>query len=127
MALVITGNKSTKLKGGTDYGSHLDEPVLKAPSAMAKIEKQKTYMGKPNGEVEQSEEKIHDGVIIPAHRLCQIHASGQHTVNLGNYESAKIMVGLTMPADKDDIDNAYDFAISWVSTRIEKEIKDSKN
>lgn len=128
MALVIKGNKSTKLKGGTDYADHLGQADqnLKAPTAMAKIETQKTYMGKPMGEVIQEEEKLHEGVIIPAHRLCTLHVSGQHTVNLGNYESAKIMVGLTMPADVDDIDEAYEFATSWVSDRIEKELDTTK-
>lgn len=129
MALTIVGKKSSKLKGGADYSEHLGEPAqtLKSKAAIADVSVQKTYMGKSTGPVKQDVEQLSDGVIIPAHKLGHIHVTGQHTVNLGNYESAKISVGLTLPTDVDDINESYEFALSWVNERIEKAIGDAKN
>lgn len=44
------------------------------------------------------------------------------TRNLGNYESVRLHVGITLPcpANATDIDNAYDEAKGWVDTRIEQ-------
>ena len=43
------------------------------------------------------------------------------TMNLGNYESAKIVVHLRVPCYKEEIDNAYIFAQKWVEDRVNKE------
>lgn len=44
------------------------------------------------------------------------------TRNLGNFESVRIHVGVTMPcpATPDEIDNAYHEAKGWVDARIEQ-------
>lgn len=128
MALTIKGNggKKSGLKGGTDYSQHLDEKIISKP-VIGKVETQKTHMGKPIGEPMQEEQVLHKGLTIPLDRLCQVQVSGTHTVNLGNYESAKIHVGLTMPADREDINESYEFAVGWVSERIKDAIDDAKN
>lgn len=43
------------------------------------------------------------------------------TINLGNFESAKITVSVSLPCYKEEIDDAYDFAQKWVENRIEQE------
>lgn len=44
------------------------------------------------------------------------------TKNLGNYESARYDVALTVEGEKGTEDELYDYAKTWVSTRI----KDAK-
>ena len=43
------------------------------------------------------------------------------TRNLGNYESVRLHVGLTLPCQptEEEINNAYEEAKGWVDTRIE--------
>lgn len=43
------------------------------------------------------------------------------TVNLGNYESAKIGVSVTVPCYTEEIDQAYEFAQAWAEERLSKE------
>jgi len=43
------------------------------------------------------------------------------TMNLGNYESAKIGVSMQVPCYTEEVDEAYAFAQSWVTARLEKE------
>lgn len=52
------------------------------------------------------------------------------TINLGNYESARVNISLQFPCYKEEIDDAYDFASKWVEDRINTEtklIRGSKN
>lgn len=43
------------------------------------------------------------------------------TLNLGNYNSIKISVAVELPCDTDKLDVAYDYAVKWVSDRVNKE------
>lgn len=43
------------------------------------------------------------------------------TMNLGNFESAKISVSVQVPCYREEIDDAYQFAQSWVEERVSKE------
>lgn len=43
------------------------------------------------------------------------------TINLGNYESAKIGVSVTIPCYMEEINSAYEFAQSWAEERLAKE------
>ena len=43
------------------------------------------------------------------------------TLNLGNYESAKLSVSVTIPCYKEEIDDAYEFAEAWAKDRLKKE------
>lgn len=56
----------------------------------------------------------------------KVTVEGSHTVNLGNFESAKIVVGVTVPCNPDTLNEAYDFALGWCSERIQAEVKNAK-
>jgi hypothetical protein len=58
--------------------------------------------------------------------LCTVTVGGSQTVNLGNYESAKISVSATIPCTQESMDDAYEFASAWVSAKIEDAIKGAK-
>ena len=45
------------------------------------------------------------------------------TMNMGNYESARIDVGVTIPCYKEELDDAHAFAIDWAESRLNKEIE----
>jgi hypothetical protein len=51
----------------------------------------------------------------------EVSVSCALTINLGNFESAKITVSVSIPCYKEEIDDAYDFAQKWVENRIEQE------
>jgi len=46
------------------------------------------------------------------------------TLNLGNYESARIDVSLVMPCYREEAEAAYTFARNWVEERLTAEVKD---
>lgn len=64
-----------------------------------------------------------DTTYIPPHLLAQVYVSGSRTVNLGNYEAAKITIGVTLPCHKEKISDSYEAASSWVSDRLEQAMK----
>ena len=52
------------------------------------------------------------------------------TLNLGNYESARISVSLTVPCYREEAHDAYAFARKWVIERVNQErdaIKENKD
>lgn len=49
-----------------------------------------------------------------------IHFEIGHTKNLGNYESIRFHVGVTLPAKVDTMDAAFDAAKEWADKKIEE-------
>lgn len=43
------------------------------------------------------------------------------TINLGNFESAKIGVSVTVPCYLEEVDRAYEFAQAWAEERLTRE------
>ena len=48
------------------------------------------------------------------------------TINLGNYESARVDVMLSIPCYIEEIDSVYEQAKDWVDTRVSKKYKELK-
>lgn len=48
------------------------------------------------------------------------------TVNLGNYESARVNVMLTVPCYFEEHDQAYEFAKAWVNKRTLEEAQEAR-
>ncbi|QZI85716.1 hypothetical protein CPT_Summit_060 [Stenotrophomonas phage Summit] len=63
------------------------------------------------------------GQVIPTHELVQLEIQGGKTINLGNYESAKINVSLRVPCTMQTLPDMYKFATGWVNEKIEEMIK----
>jgi hypothetical protein len=47
-----------------------------------------------------------------------IYVGGSRTINMGNFESVKITVGITLPCNKTDLNESYEMASDWVSEKI---------
>jgi hypothetical protein len=109
-----------KINKKDEFSAHLGE--MKAQVVVGTVSAQHK-----NGKMlVDKQETVHKGVMVPAEKMCQVHVGGSHTVNLGNYESAKISVGITVPCVKEDINDTYDFATNWVSDKITEAVKDVK-
>jgi hypothetical protein len=46
------------------------------------------------------------------------------TLNIGNYESARVDVRVTVPCYREELDDAYAFARKWAEERIAVEVKE---
>lgn len=55
---------------------------------------------------------------------CQVGFDASYTHNLGNYQSCKVGVSLTIPCPHGEIDAVFDFSKKWVQDRLQKEIDD---
>ena len=90
----------------------------------------KTTATKKVGGVESvlvdKQEEVHPPVMIPPDKLCMVYISGSQTINLGNYESAKVTVGVTLPCTFDALDSTYEAGSEWVSEKIIQASKDVK-
>jgi hypothetical protein len=69
------------------------------------------------GEGEEEVIAVHKFETEPAH----VSVDYALTLNLGNYESAKLSVSVTVPCYKEEIDAAYEFASTWAEERIKQE------
>lgn len=74
-------------------------------------------LGNPEGETETL--MVHRFVTDPARIGVRLHL----TLNLGNFESAKMDVSLDLPCYKEEIEEGYAFVEKWVEQRIEAERK----
>lgn len=101
------------------YDQHL---TSKPVQASVSVEKKSGAGGWPGAPAE-SEELI-PGLFTSNGMMVTV--DGGHTVNLGNYESAKIGVSLTVPCSPESLNEAYDWAITWVGQRIQAEVKSAK-
>jgi hypothetical protein len=122
----VGNNMAVTVKKKSEFDQHVPTKVVGKPvQANVSIQKKKAQEESPYVQTTQ-EEKVLNSALIPPDKLAHVHVSGTSTINLGNYESAKITVGLTFPTSVDDIGNAYDFASDWVSERMNKALKDVK-
>lgn len=79
----------------------------------------RTVSGKEVSSTQDEEEiEIHQFITEPA----KVTLTMGVTLNLGNYEGARIDVGITVPCYKEEVDQAHADALKWVETRIVKEI-----
>lgn len=110
------------IKKKDEFSAHLGGAKMEAKAVVGTISAQHK-----NGKMLlDKQETVHKGVMVAADQMCQVHVGGSHTVNLGNYESAKISIGITMPCTKADINDTYEFATNWVSEKMTDAVKDVK-
>ncbi|MEG1728734.1 MAG: hypothetical protein RR280_04245 [Bacteroidaceae bacterium] len=66
---------------------------------------------------------LEESEALPKHldpnAIALVGATGARTINLGNYESAKIEVYLQLPTAVGDIDATYAYATAWVEKKLE--------
>jgi hypothetical protein len=77
------------------------------------MEVRKTMFGKE--EVSNERIRIRPFVSHPA----SISVKAGITINLGNYESARVDVMMTMPCYPEEIDGVYEDVKSWVDGRVD--------
>lgn len=104
-----------------DYSSHLKTPTAKPITGSSTTTKVVAGTEMPAGISES--ETIHPGVFTDG---MSITVEGGRTLNLGNYESARVGVSITVPCDKDTLNDAYTFATEWVSEKINEAVELAK-
>lgn len=57
---------------------------------------------------------------------CEVGVVAGQTINLGNYNSARISVSVKLPCKKADLDQTYDEAMEWVDERMSDLIMQAK-
>ena len=118
MALNIKGGPPP-IKTGVSYTQHLG----KAKPIVGMTSTEHSIAGKPVAGGVAESKTLNPGVFTEG---MSIMVGGGRTLNLGNYESARVDVHITVPCEKNSLDAAYDFATTWVSERIEEAVKLAK-
>lgn len=109
---------SASVKQPPDYGKHLQtKPVTAQVSTSKSVAGQEVAKTLPETQV------LNPGVFTNG---MSITVEGGRVLNLGNYESARVGVTITVPCDKESLNDAYTFATDWVSSKIEEAIKMAK-
>jgi len=71
------------------------------------------------------EESSEDDDIISVHKFrtepAHVQVDYSLTINLGNFESARVGVSVRVPCYAEEIDDAYAYAQSWVAKRVGEE------
>jgi hypothetical protein len=49
-----------------------------------------------------------------------------NTINMGNFQSAHISVGLVLPCYREEIDGAYNYGREWVEARMVTEVQEAR-
>ena len=57
----------------------------------------------------------------------KVHVGFGLTINLGNYESARLDVSIEVPCYKEQADDAYVAAKAWVEARVQEEVAEIKS
>lgn len=72
----------------------------------------------PDGTTKHEDEVV--GQAVSASPLASVFVSMGITRNLGNYESVKVNIGITLPCevDADTIEQTYAEAKSWVDSKV---------
>lgn len=83
------------------------------------------FVSRSVGPTKNMPEPTGDEDVIAVHKFetepAEVGVDYALTMNLGNFNSAKISVSVRVPCYKEEIDEAYEFAQGWVETRVSKE------
>lgn len=89
-----------------------------ADAATAVVRKQyKTPEGE--GPIEEQDELIEVQVFVV--KPAEVRFGVGATINMGNFESARVDVMVTVPCYKEEVDDAYEFAKKWAWARLKAE------
>jgi len=114
------GKKSTPSMV-SEYAKHLDSsPLVGEVSVLKKSGKAEEKLG------HSSEEQLHPGVVLSEGELIHIQIEGGATINLGNYESARIAVTIRIPCTSKTLEEVYAWGTDWVSGKIKEAVADAK-
>ena len=91
--------------------------------ATMKIKKEKKKAGEPWVEVADLEESI-GKIMVQLHKRASVCVSAQRTVNLGDYESAKVGVIVTLPCPVEEINPTFDAARAFVEEKMGEMLQD---
>jgi hypothetical protein len=124
MGLKVTGASpapAVKPAQPQSYAEHLGAPTLAKPTAVVSVEKKTAGVewSAPPTEAENP------AGAFPTNGM-KVTIEGSHTVNLGNYESARIGVSLTIPCSPENLEEAYAWGLDWCGKRIQKEVNSAK-
>ncbi len=106
-----------------DYEDHLDTPVVVpapvvAETATASVTKTEKQGDQDEVTVQNDTTQVGQPMVIPAHKLARVEVAAGKTINLGNYESARCDVRISVPVAIEDVDDAYTFAVDWVEAKM---------
>jgi hypothetical protein len=59
--------------------------------------------------------------------LCEVGIVAGQTINLGNYNSARISVSLKVPCTKVELEATYEEALGWVDQKMSELIEQAKS
>lgn len=120
MALKMNGKVAPPKPTLQDYGQHLkDDKEVIPVQAQVMTESKKDL--KSEFKLESSTEvTAHPGMFVSKPLHFMVGVEGSRTINLGNYESARIGVTLTVPCDPEHLEAAYEFGSDWLSGKIEE-------
>lgn len=93
---------------------------------MARVTKNSTvFVSRTIGKANDMPEPEGDEDVIAIHSFetepAKVMVDYSLTMNLGNFESARISVSVQIPCYKEEIDEAFEFAAVWVEQRIKDE------
>ena len=128
---IFTPTPPKKSKPPVDYLKHMEavpssggELATKPLVGYQSVDK--SVKGVPvSGSSAGETQALHSGVFTK-HPTMSITVEGGRTLNLGNYESAKLAVTVTVPCEPSTLEEAYDWATEWVSGKLEAAVKDAK-
>ncbi len=107
------------------YAKHLVSEPVKGTTTVTHVQ----TLGKGQKEeklLTSTDELVSKGLIVAKEQLYMLEVGGGSTINLGNFESARIDVRLTAPCTKADLMDTYEWASDWVSERIIQAVKTAK-
>jgi hypothetical protein len=119
--------KPEKPLAGPDYSEHLGKPkTVMAKPVVGLVTVEKKKKGEVTDQVPTETVVEHPGLMFGNNPLMEIVVEGGRTMNLGNYESAKVGITIKVPCDPDQLQQAYEFATDWISKKLEEALKDAK-
>lgn len=119
MALKGMGSVQKAVPAKNEFAEHLVSKPIQSTVSVEKKEAKSDWGGA------QSETKNEVPGLFETNGM-SITIEGGSTMNLGNYESARIGVSITIPCHPNTLNDAYTWGLAWVGERIEAETKAAK-
>lgn len=122
----VTETSETVDNGGSAGAEVIEEKPKEEVKKETKARTPRTRPKKEDDTVVEESSEVTTALSLPKHvdpnAIGTVGVTGSRTINLGNFESAKIEVHLALPTALADADATYEYASKWVEAKLESAI-----
>ena len=80
------------------------------------------FVSRKEAGMDKTSSHVSQGIKSDGKPMGEVRVEIGNTINLGNYSSVRVSVGISVPCSADDLEKAYRHALTWTKGKMEEQV-----